>query len=83
MTQQWRHQPPPFSLSPKAPRDVGMIVFAVVMIVFLLALVASLVWAWRHADAQYAEFMTGCEQDHKHYECMLLWRASRRDDPPA
>jgi hypothetical protein len=80
--QQWRRQPPPFSVSPKATRDVGMIVFAAVMIFLLLALVAFLVWAWRHGDARYAEFMSGCEQDHKHYECMLLWRASGRDDLP-
>jgi hypothetical protein len=58
-----------------------MIVFAGIMIFCLLGLVAVVAWAWRQADARYAEFMTGGEQDHKHYECMLLWRASRSDDP--
>jgi hypothetical protein len=82
MTNEWRHQPPPLPILPKARRDVGMIVSVGVMIFCLLAFVALLAWAWRQADARYAEFMTGCEQDHKHYECMLLWRASRRDDPP-
>jgi hypothetical protein len=72
MTDNWRHQPPPLSVSPKARRDVGMIVFAAVMIFLLLALVAFFVWAWRQVDARYVEFMTGCEQDHKHYKCMLL-----------
>jgi hypothetical protein len=81
MTHQWRHQPPPVSVSLKAQRDVWMIVFSVIMTCFLLAVVALVIWAWRQADANYAEFMSGCERDHKHYECMLLWRASRRDDP--
>jgi hypothetical protein len=41
--------------------------------------------------AAYAEFLQDCTQDHKQYECMLMWRASDRsrrdtdsvDQPPS
>lgn len=62
-------------------RDRPILIVGLATLVFISAVGAFCTFAVRHADAVYAEFMDGCERDHKHYECMLLWRASRRDDP--
>ena len=66
----------------KQSRRTTALVFICILAV-VLAFAGLVVWAWAQRDAVYAEFMSGCEQDHKHYECMLLWRASDRksDDP--
>ena len=47
----------------------------------MVAIGAAFALGMARADAVYAEFMDGCERDHKHYECMLLGRASRWDGP--
>lgn len=44
--------------------------------------VGIIAWAASHADERYDRFMNGCAQDHKEYECVIMWRASRRDDGP-
>lgn len=64
-------------------RDHFPMTFGSLMVVVLLLGVALVAWAVQRNRAIYAEFMSGCEQDHKHYECMLLWRASdhERDGP--
>jgi hypothetical protein len=67
--------------SAKAPRDRTMIMVSSLIVITLLALIALCVVGVRHANAIYHEFMAGCEQDRKHYECMLLWRASNHEDP--
>jgi DUF1365 family protein len=63
----------------KPPR--ALIIVGLVTLSVVLGLVWLCVAAWRQSEAVYAEFMSGCEQDHKHYGCMLLWRATRHDDP--
>jgi hypothetical protein len=65
----------------EVPRDRTHMIMALFVITLVIIVVAIGVVAWRHGETVYAEFMSGCEQDHKHYECMLLWRASKRDDP--
>jgi hypothetical protein len=77
-----RHDLPGTSIHPKKPpRDRALIITLSVMILLAIGFVLLCVWAWQRGEATYAEFMNGCEQDHKHYECMLLWRASRHDGP--
>ncbi len=39
-------------------------------------------WAIDRGNAKYAEFMQGCSQDHKKYECMAMWRAGDKSDYP-
>ena len=55
---------------------IGLIAVLVALTVLFVAVVVAAV---RTRDREYAEFLQGCEQDHKHYECMLMWRSSRHD----
>jgi hypothetical protein len=66
--------------SVRSQRNYSPIVFVSFIVLMVLGLVWLVVAVKERNDLLYAEFMSGCEQDHKHYECMLLWRASRRDD---
>jgi len=52
-----------------------------VFVLIVIGIGALIFLGVRHRDAVYAEFLDGCERDHKHYECMLLWRGTERDDP--
>ena len=64
---------------PTPPRYRSPLIFFVLLVVLsLLVGVALGAVAIYRGRATYADFMRGCEQDHKHYECMLLWRASGR-----
>ena len=62
------------------PSDRTWLIVGAAIVFFMLMFGALIALALARSDAVYAEFMDGCERDHKHYECMLLWRASRRDD---
>ena len=47
-----------------------------------LALAALFTWVWQVMEARYDAFTAECMQDHKHYECVTIWRASTpRYDP--
>ncbi len=63
------------------PRYRTPLIVGTVILGFLFVFGALLAFMLARTNAVYAEFMDGCERDHKHYECMLLWRATRRDDP--
>ena len=62
------------------PSDRTWLIVGAVVLFVILMFGAIVALALGRSDAVYAEFMDGCERDHKHYECMLLWRAKRRDD---
>ena len=64
-----------------SPRSRAPLIMGAVVLLIVIAFGTLLALALAHSNAVYAEFMDGCERDHKHYECMLLWRATRQDDP--
>ena len=62
-------------------RDHPLLITGLGSLLIVMAVGAAFAPGMARADAVYAEFMDGCERDDKHYECTLLWRASRWGGP--
>jgi len=45
----------------------------------IVAFVIVIVIASRHAAAEREAFMRACMQDHKEYECTLMWKNAQPD----
>ena len=65
----------------RQPRDPVLTVFVIGMIAFVLGLAVLIAVGVKRSETAYREFLRGCEQDHKHYECVLLWRSTEQKDP--
>ena len=54
--------------------------WAIALCALLLIVIPGSFIAWAVISSNRAEdrFMAECEQDHKHYECMAMWRAGDR-----
>jgi hypothetical protein len=53
------------------------------IVILGLGIIAALGWRIASVEnAEYDRFMAGCMQDHKEYECTVMWRASS-PAPPA
>ena len=59
-----------------------LVLFGTPTLLIGMALGALVGWVVHRSDAEYAEFMRGCLQDHKKYERMAMWRAGDKNDYP-
>lgn len=79
---EWRNPGGGFSEARPAREIRLYLALGVAVLAIMLALGALVGWVVHRSNAQYAEFMQGCLQDHKKYECMAIWRAGDRNAYP-
>jgi hypothetical protein len=79
---EWRNPGGGFSAAAPPSRTRVFLAIGVTVLVTVLALGAFVGWVVHRSNARYAEFMQGCLQDHKKYECTAMWRAGDKNDIP-
>ena len=79
---EWGNPGGGFSAAAPPSRIRLPLVVGTAVLVIGLVFGALVGWVAYRSGAEYAEFMRGCLQDHKKYECIAMWRAGDKNDLP-